>query len=68
MNHRMSTAKGVLLLFALCAVFDLLWGYSRGHSFSAAAISVVGGLFSTALFALLFVWVRKGKHDTDGDH
>jgi O-antigen/teichoic acid export membrane protein len=68
MNHRMSTAKGVLLLFALCAVFDLLWGYSRGHSLSAAVISIVGGLFSTALFALLFVWGRKGKHDTDGNH
>jgi hypothetical protein len=68
MNNRISTAKGVLLLFALCAVFDFLWGYFRGRSLPAGVISVVGGLFSTALFALLFMWWRKSEHNSDGHH
>jgi len=68
MNNRSSTAKGILLIFSLCAVFDFLLGYFRGRSFPAGVISVVGGLFSTALFVFFFMCGRKDKDETDGDH
>ena len=46
--------KGVLLIFSLCALFDFVLGYFRGHSISTAVTSVVLGLLSTAIFFFFY--------------
>jgi hypothetical protein len=61
MSGRRLTAKSILLIFALCAVFDFVWGYSKEHSVLAGVIFVVLGLPFTGLLFLFLGHFRKGK-------
>jgi hypothetical protein len=47
---------------SVCAVIDFVWGYVHEHSISAGVISVVGGLFSSTWYLLLF-WDRDNISD-----
>ena len=64
MNGRAVTAKAILLIFVLCAVFDFVWGCVRGHSILAGVVGVVLGLFGTAVYCLLFGVFRKDKGES----
>jgi hypothetical protein len=60
------TLKGILLVFALCAIGDFAWGYIDGRSTLAAVIFVVVGLFGTAWYLFLYGdlwewWVNRDK-------
>jgi hypothetical protein len=63
MGSRTVTAKAILLAFALCAVFDFVWGYYHGHSITRGVVSVILGLFGTALAC----WLLMGGFRRDGD-
>jgi len=52
------TGAGILFVFLLCAVFDFVRGDIGGHSVPAGLITVVGGIFGTAFYLLLF-WPRR---------
>jgi hypothetical protein len=58
-----TAAKAIVLVFLLCAVFDFVWGYVHERSVLAGVISVVGGLFGTAFFLLVF-WPWKDKNNS----
>lgn len=67
MTNRVGTVRSILLFFFLCAVCDFIWGYAHGGSFPASVISVVGGLFGTAFYLLLF-WPRKDGYEPQPPH
>jgi O-antigen/teichoic acid export membrane protein len=58
-----TAVKAIVLVFLLCAAFDFVWGYVHERSVPAGVISVVGGLFGTAFFLLVF-WPWKDKNDS----
>jgi len=51
--------KAIVLLFSLFVASDFVLGYIRERSVPAGVISVVGGLFSTAFYLLLYWWALK---------
>ena len=55
MNDRASGAKGILIVFSLCALFDFAWSYIAGRSTIECVISVVFGLFGTAWYGFLCI-------------
>ena len=59
------SGKAILLVFTLCAVADFVWGYIHERSVPAGVISVVGGLFGTAFYFLVFNWAWKAKDRND---
>jgi hypothetical protein len=58
------SGKAILLFFTLCAVADFVWGYVHERSVPAGVISVVGGLFGTAFYFLVFSWAWRAKAGT----
>ncbi len=65
MSGRAVTAKAILLILALCAVCDFVWGYIKRCSIPAGVISIVLGLFGTALYCFLMRAFRKDKDESD---
>ncbi len=61
MGGRAVTAKAILLIFALCAVFDFVWGYFHGHSILAGVVFAVLGLLGTALYGFFLGVFRKAR-------
>jgi len=55
MNDRVGGAKGILIVFSLCALFDFAWSYISGRSTIECVISVFLGLFGTAWYGFLCV-------------
>lgn len=65
MSGHAVTAKVILLIFALCAVVDFVWGYITERSVLAGVVFVVLGLFGTALLCFLNGLFRKHKDKSD---
>ncbi len=65
MYHPVSAAKGILIVFSVCALFDFGWSYIRGRSFVGCVISVVLGLFGTAWYGFLCI---PGKTKSEDPH
>jgi hypothetical protein len=62
------TAKGILLVFVLCAGYDFVRGYMGHRSIPTGVLTVICGLFGTA-FYLFFFWLSgKDKDNSDGSH
>jgi len=59
MSRRTVTTKAIVLIFALCALCDFVWGYIHKRSVLAGVVWVVLGLPATALLGFLFGAVRK---------
>lgn len=57
------SAKGVLLIFLLCALSDFAWGYFKARSLPAGVISVVLGVFGTTFYAWLMGVFRTSKSE-----
>lgn len=64
-NRAGMSAKAIVLIFVLCAVADFVLGYIHERSFPAGLISVIGGLFGTAFYVLVFKWFLNGSDQTD---
>jgi hypothetical protein len=48
-----SRDRGIVLVFALCALTDFVWSYVKGRSIIEAVVSAVLGLFGTAWYLFL---------------
>ena len=62
-GHRMNRLSP-MVFFALCAVFDFVWGYIKWHSAIAGLVAIVGGLPVTVF--LFFVLRAFGNDDDSG--
>lgn len=62
MNIRLGTAKGILIVFSVCALADFAWSYIIGLSIVECLISVLFGLFGTACYVLL---LRSRKNESE---
>jgi hypothetical protein len=58
-------ARGVLLVFSLCALADFLWALLEKRSLAEAIISAVLGLFGTAWYLFMYWVAEKMKNDPD---
>jgi len=61
MGSRVITAKVILLIFGLWAVFDFVWGDVKERSILAGFISVLLGLCGTAMYCFLMGGFGKIK-------
>ena len=64
MSGRIVTASAIVLIFALCAIFDFVGEYHNGRSIPAAVIIPVLGLFGAALYFLLAGALRRGAGES----
>jgi len=60
-SGRAIAGKHIILIFALCAAVDFVWGYSKEHSLLGGAAFVVFGLPFTALLYFFLVHLPKKK-------
>lgn len=67
MKERAGTAKGILIVFSVCALADFAWSYIIGLSIVECVISVLFGLFGTACYVLL-LRSRKNESETEDPH
>lgn len=62
-QQRYPSARGVLLVFSLCALADFVWSMFKGRSVAESAISAILGMFGTAWYVLI-MW-GASRNDPD---
>jgi hypothetical protein len=67
MNESRISAKGIVIVFSLCAVSDFVWSYIRNPSIPLGLGSVLFGLFGTAFYVLVFSLGSRKDKSNGGD-
>ena len=65
MVRRSISGKSIMAFFLACALVDLILGYIRGRTFSAALGHVIFGLLST--FVIFIIWWISSSNNNSGD-